>query len=73
MEVEYKAEVRDLNGEILGTVDHLVRDTWTGEISKFVVRREAPANDLFLSSEDVSQVTKDTVRLNVSAEELNQR
>ena len=73
MEVEYKAEVRDQNGKFLGTVDHLVRDSWSGEISKFVVRREAPANDLFLSPEDVSEVTKDTVKLNVSAEELNQR
>ena len=73
MELEYGTEVIDQNGKILGTVDHLVRNSWTGEISKFVVRRKAPDKDLFLSPEDVFEVTKSTVKLNVSLEELAKR
>jgi hypothetical protein len=73
MELGYGIKVEDLNGKTLGTVDHLVRNTWTGEISKFVVRREAPDQDLFLSPEDVSEVTESTAKLKASAEELLQR
>ena len=73
MEPEYGAEVVDQKGKILGTVAHLVRNAWTGEVSKFVVRREAPDKDLFLSTEDVAEVTEGKVKLKVSFEELNQR
>ncbi|MFQ6121470.1 MAG: hypothetical protein ACE5LA_00190 [Dehalococcoidales bacterium] len=71
MELEIGAEVKDKNGKTLGRVDHLARDTWTGEIRKFVVRREAPDNDLFLSPGDVLEVTKSKVKLKVSCEELS--
>ena len=73
MELEYGTEVVDQNGKVLGTVDHLVRNTWTGEITKFVVRRKSPDNDLFLSSEDVLEVKEDKVKLKVSLNELEQR
>ena len=73
MELEYAAEVIDQKGKTLGTVDHLVRNSWTGEITKFVVRREAPDEDLFLSIEDVSEATESKVKLNVSLEELVKR
>ena len=73
MELEYGAEVIDQKGKVLGAVDHLVRNTWTGELTKFVVRREAPHEDLFLSLEDVSEVKKSRVKLKVSREELSQR
>ena len=72
MEIQYGAKVTDKNGNSLGTIDHIVHDTWTGEIRKFVVRREAPNNDLFLSPDDVLQITKDQVQLNLSSKELNQ-
>ena len=73
MEVEYGAKVEDQNGNVLGTVDHLARNTLTGEITKFVVRRQAPEKDLFVSSEDVSEVKENKVKLNVSLGELEQR
>ena len=63
MELEYKAKVIDQNGKVLGTIDHLVHDAWTGEIRKFMVRREPPEEDLFLSPEDVAEVKKGTVKL----------
>ena len=73
MEIEYGAKVVDRNGKVLGTVDHLARNTWTGEISKFMVRRDVPGGDLFLSPQDVLEATKSTVKLNASSEELSQR
>lgn len=73
MEIEYGAEVVDKNGKVLGAVDHLARNTWTGEISKFMVRRDEPGGDLFLSLQDVLEATKSRIKLNTSSEELSQR
>ena len=73
MEIEYAAKVIDQKGKVLGTVDHLVRNSWSGEITKFMVRREAPDEDLFLSLEDVSEANKSEVKLRVSLEELLRR
>jgi len=72
MEIEYGAEVVDKKGKVLGTVDHIVRNTWSGELSKFMVRRQAPGRDLFLSTEDVLEVTKTRITLSASSEELSQ-
>jgi len=72
MEIEYGAEVIDRNGKVLGRVDHVVRNTWTGEITKFMVRRRAPDRDLLLSPEDVVEATKSKIRLNVYFDELSQ-
>ena len=70
MELEYGAKVIDKNGEVLGRVDHIARDTWSGEIRKLLVRRKAPAQDLFFSPEDVAEATKDKIKLRVTSEEL---
>ncbi len=71
MQIEYGAEVLDKNGKVLGTVEYIVRNTWTGELSKFMVRRQA-GRDLFLSPEDVLKGTKTRITLSVSSEELSQ-
>jgi sporulation protein YlmC with PRC-barrel domain len=63
VEVEHGAKVIDQNGEVLGTVDYLMHNLWTGEISKFMVRREAPDEDLFFSPEDVKEVAGGTVKV----------
>ena len=73
MEVEYGSEVVDSNGKSLGTVNYVMRNTWTGEISKFMVRREAPEKDLFISIQDVLSVTETTVSLGVSVEDLEEK
>ncbi len=73
MEIGIGAEVRDREGQVLGKVDHLARDTWTGEIRKFIVRRPAPAKDLFLVPEDVLTVAEGTITLKESQEELDKR
>lgn len=73
MQIEYGAEVVDTNGTVLGTVDYMVRNTWRGEISKFMVRRKRPDKNLVLSPEDTLEVTKSTIKLNVCSEELGQK
>jgi len=71
MEIEYGAEVIDRDGNVLGTVDHLIRNTWTGEMSKFMIRRKAPDSDLLFSVEDVLEATVSKIRLNISMDELS--
>lgn len=72
MEIEYGANVIDKSGKNLGTVNHIIVDSWTGKIRRFVVRREAPGDDLFLFPDDIARVTKERMQLNLSLEELNQ-
>jgi len=72
MELEFGAEVIDGKGKVLGTVGQIIRNTWTGEISKFVVQRQEPEVDLFLSVDDVKEAKGGAVRLKVALEELSQ-
>ena len=69
MQIEYGAEVIDKSGKVLGTVDHLMHNTWTGETSKFAVRRKD--RDLFFSVEDVLEATNTEVKLNISLDDLH--
>lgn len=73
MEIPYGAEVVDKNGKVLGTVNHVVRDTWTGEVRKFMVRQKAPNTDLLLSPADVIEATDSKVRLKVTLDEPGER
>ncbi len=70
MEIEYGAEVIDRNGKVLGTVDHLMHNTWTGDVSKFVIRRKPPDSDLFFSTGDVSEAVNGKVKLSISLNEV---
>jgi len=72
MKIEYGAEVMDRDDKVLGTVAHVMRNSWTGEISKFMVRRKAPDRELFLSPEEVLEVTNSGIRLNISYDELSE-
>jgi sporulation protein YlmC with PRC-barrel domain len=66
MEIEYGAEVIDKNGKTLGTVNKVIRDSWTSEIRKFQVSTEQVENDLFISPEDVAEVKANKVKLKVA-------
>lgn len=71
MGIEYGSEVIDRDGKVLGTVDYVIRNSWTGEISKFVVYRQAPRGDLSFSPQDVLEATGSKVRVSISSDELN--
>ena len=70
MEIEYGAEVRDKNGKVLGTVNKVIRDSWTGEISKFQVSTELSELDLFVSPENVAEATPSEVKLTIAFDEI---
>ena len=72
MNVEYGAVVEDKNNKVLGTIDYIVLDTWTGEQRKFLVRRDAPQTDIFFSPTHIAETTKEKVKLNLSLDELEQ-
>lgn len=69
MEIRYGAQVVDKNEKLLGSVDRLIRDTWSGEIKKFMVCQKAPAADLFLRPEDVLEATDTRVKLRIAIDE----
>ena len=66
MQIDYGAEVKDKNGKKLGTVNKVIRDSWTGEISKFQVSNEQSDIDLFISPKDVAEATANEVKLKVA-------
>lgn len=63
MEIKYGAEVVDKKGEKIGTIDYLVRDTYTGDIRKFKVSTELIEADLFYSPDDILEYSDDQVKL----------
>jgi len=69
LDVRYGARVVDSKGTPLGTVDHLMHNLSTGEITKFVVRRRGEARDLFVSEDEVSQISEDEVVLAISVDD----
>jgi len=70
MNLEYGALVEDKNNKVVGRIDHIVLDMWSGEQRKFVVRRDAPQTDIFFTPEDVAKATNEKVKLNFSPDEL---
>ena len=70
MEIEFGSQVLDKNDKPLGTVDYIVRNTWTGEVSKFMVRRKAHDKDLFISPKDAIAISNSKIKLGSPAEEL---
>jgi sporulation protein YlmC with PRC-barrel domain len=71
MRVEYGSEVVDKDGKSLGTVDYVIRNSWTGEISKFIIYRQPPREDLSFSFQDILEATESRVKVGISSDELN--
>lgn len=70
MDIEYGMLVVDKNGKSLGTVDHIVMDSWSGEPRKFVVRLDDEVSAVYFSPKQVAEVTKEKVKLNITVEEM---
>ena len=71
MDIEYGAEVIDREGNALGTVDYVIRNSWTGEISKFRVRRDPSGSELMFSPEEILESAETKIKVSVSSDELN--
>ena len=72
MDIEYGMLVVDKNNRSLGTVDHIVMDSWSGEPRKFVVRLEDDISAVYFTPQQVAEVTKGKVKLNLAFEEMEQ-
>ncbi len=70
MEIEYGMSVKDKNDKSLGTVDHIVNDAWSGEPRKYMVRLDDDVSAIYFTPEDVAEVAKNAVKLNLAAEEI---
>ena len=72
MEIEYGTLVVDKNGKALGTVDHIIMDSWSGEPRKFVVRLDDEISAVYFLPEHVAEASKEKVTLNLALEEMEQ-
>ncbi len=66
MDIKPGITVVDKNGKELGSVTHLARDGWSGEVNKFIIT--TPDKDLFFSVDDVAETTDTLITLNVALE-----
>jgi sporulation protein YlmC with PRC-barrel domain len=66
VEIKPGVEVIDKNGKVLGSVNHLARDGWSGEIKKFIVNRKPPDKDLFFTPDDVLEATDTMIKLKIA-------
>jgi len=70
MEIEYGATVKDKNGKVLGKVNKVIRDSWTGEVSKFQVTTDPTEVGFFIPPQNIDKATPKEIILNVALEEL---
>lgn len=73
MEIKYGAVVIDRNGNVVGSVDRLMRNAWSGETTKFMVLRKTEESDLFLTPDDVIGATDTEVRLAIAVDSASPR
>ncbi len=69
-DIKYGAPVVDKNDKALGTVDHIIRDAWSGEPRKFVVRLEDDVSAIYFTPKHVAEVAGEKVKLNLAVEEM---
>jgi sporulation protein YlmC with PRC-barrel domain len=70
MQIEYGAKVKDKNGQLLGTVNNVIRDSWTGEISKFQVTTDPTEVGFFIPPDQIDKATAKLITLKVAQEDL---
>jgi hypothetical protein len=70
MEPRIGIAVTDKSGESIGTIDYVMRDTWSGEIKKCMIYRQPPDKDIVFSIDDIAETTENLIKLNLSKDEL---
>jgi len=69
MAIRAGVQVIDERGKLLGSVNHLARDGWSGEVKKFIVNRKPPDKDLLFTPDDVLEATDSRIRLKIAFDE----
>jgi len=72
MELLIGTRVIDSNGDYIGTVGHIMRDTWSGEVKKYMVLSGKPTEGLMFSPNDIADISNDQVRLRVSTDTVTE-
>lgn len=70
MDIDYGTKVIDREGNSLGTVVRIIRDSWTGEIRKFSVNQGHPSDEIMFSPKEILGLEKNKIKLNVSKTDL---
>lgn len=70
MDIDFGATVVDKEGNNLGQINHIINDTWTGEIKSVLICRKAPEKDLIIHVQDIARVETGRVYLGVSLKDL---
>ena len=70
MDIEYGNPVKDKNKKPIGTVDHIIMDSWSGEPSKFVVRLDDIGSAVYFKPEDVETTDGNGVKLKLTIDEM---
>ncbi len=68
MDIEFGTEVFARDGKSLGNVDYIIRNAWTGEISKFRIRRDSLDSEIILSTDQIIDSAGTKIKVDVSAE-----
>jgi hypothetical protein len=66
MEIKYGTPVKDVRGNMLGPVNRVIKDSWSGDIRRFAVARNDSVQDLFISPEDVMEATDTEIKLRIN-------
>jgi sporulation protein YlmC with PRC-barrel domain len=72
MDIEYGAEVIDRNGKPLGTIDYVIRNTWTGDISKFRINNNTLGNELMFAPEEIIDTSKYFIKVDYSSDRASE-
>ena len=65
---QFGVEVVDKDGRSLGKIDYIIRDTWSGDIKKYIIYRKRPDEDISFSPDDISEITGNNIKLNIVIE-----
>jgi sporulation protein YlmC with PRC-barrel domain len=63
----YGADVWDTQGNLLGSVSHIVQDTWSGKVRRFMVRHPESKESVFFEPGDVLEATEDKITVDRTA------
>ena len=68
MKIAYGVNVEDKNGNYIGQVNHVIRDSWTGNIKKFGIWNENFGKDWLVSPDNIQKMTKEKIILSIATD-----
>ncbi len=69
MKIAYGVNVEDKNGNYIGQVNHVIRDSWTGNIKKFGIWNESFGKDWLVSPDNIQKMTEEKIILSIATDE----